>query len=73
MAVPEDRMVPWGQWAARRLSGPSAAVASPKGRSLYVLPIIREIQRSVASLHQIADALNARGIATARGGLARAV
>lgn len=34
-----------------------------------VLPIIREIKRSGAtSLHQIADALNARGIATPRGG-----
>ena len=33
-----------------------------------VLPIIREIQRSGASLHQIADALNVRGIATPRGG-----
>jgi DNA invertase Pin-like site-specific DNA recombinase len=34
-----------------------------------VLPIIREIQRSgMKSLRQIADALNARGIATQRGG-----
>src|SRR5215471_8627420 len=34
-----------------------------------VLPIIREIRRTGAtSLHQIADALNARGIATPRGG-----
>ena len=34
-----------------------------------VLPIIREIKRSGAtSLHQIADALNARGISTPRGG-----
>src|SRR6202047_452309 len=33
-----------------------------------VLPVIREIQRSGASPHQIADALNARGISTARGG-----
>jgi DNA invertase Pin-like site-specific DNA recombinase len=34
-----------------------------------VLPIIREIQRAGAtSLHQIADALNARGISTPRGG-----
>jgi len=33
-----------------------------------VLPVIREIKRSGASLHQIADALNARGIATPRGG-----
>jgi DNA invertase Pin-like site-specific DNA recombinase len=34
-----------------------------------VLPVIREIQRAgAASLHQIADALNARGISTPRGG-----
>ncbi len=34
-----------------------------------VRPIIREIQRSgITSLHQIAAALNARGIATPRGG-----
>jgi DNA invertase Pin-like site-specific DNA recombinase len=34
-----------------------------------VLPVIREIRRAGAtSLHQIADALNARGITTARGG-----
>lgn len=34
-----------------------------------VLPVIREIRRAGASsLHQIADALNARGITTPRGG-----
>jgi DNA invertase Pin-like site-specific DNA recombinase len=34
-----------------------------------VLPVIREIRRAGAtSLHQIADALNARGITTSRGG-----
>jgi Recombinase len=34
-----------------------------------VLPIIREAQRAGArTLREIADALNARGIATARGG-----
>jgi DNA invertase Pin-like site-specific DNA recombinase len=34
-----------------------------------VLPVIREIRRTGAtSLHQIADALNARGITTPRGG-----
>jgi len=34
-----------------------------------VLPIIREAQRAGAStLREIADVLNARGIATARGG-----
>ncbi len=34
-----------------------------------VLPVIREIQRAgLSSLHQVADALNARGITTPRGG-----
>jgi DNA invertase Pin-like site-specific DNA recombinase len=43
-------------------------VANANHHAANVLPVIREIQRSGASLHQIADALNARGIATARGG-----
>ena len=43
-------------------------VANADQPAANVLPIIREVQRSGASLHQIADALNARGIATARGG-----
>ena len=50
-----------------------AAVASLKAmadqHAANVLPVVREIQRSGAtSLHQIADALNARGINTPRGG-----
>jgi DNA invertase Pin-like site-specific DNA recombinase len=50
-----------------------AAVASIKTladrHAANVLPIIREMKRTAAtSLHQIADALNARGISTARGG-----
>jgi DNA invertase Pin-like site-specific DNA recombinase len=49
------------------------AVASIKAladqQAANVLPVIREIQRAGAtSLHQIADALNARGISTPRGG-----
>jgi DNA invertase Pin-like site-specific DNA recombinase len=49
------------------------AVASIKAlanqHAANVLPVIREIRRAgAASLHQIADALNARGITTARGG-----
>jgi DNA invertase Pin-like site-specific DNA recombinase len=49
------------------------AVASIKGladqRAANLLPVIREIQRAGAtSLHQIASALNARGITTPRGG-----
>jgi DNA invertase Pin-like site-specific DNA recombinase len=43
-------------------------VANADQHAANVLPIIREIQRSGASLHQIADALNARGISTPRGG-----
>ena len=49
------------------------AVASIKSLADHhagnVLPVIREIQRAGAtSLHQVADALNARGITTPRGG-----
>jgi len=43
-------------------------VANANQHAAKVLPVIREIKRSGASLHQIADTLNARGIATARGG-----
>src|ERR1700730_90417 len=60
-----------------KLGGPKlaeareAAVASIKAladrHAANVLPVIREIQRAgAASLHQIADALNARGISTPR-------
>jgi DNA invertase Pin-like site-specific DNA recombinase len=62
-----------------KLGGPSlakarkAAAASLRAladrHAANVLPVIRDIQRADAtSLHQIADALNARGIATPRGG-----
>jgi DNA invertase Pin-like site-specific DNA recombinase len=62
-----------------KLGGPKlaeareAAIASLKAladrNASNVLPIIREIKRTgAASLHQIADALNARGISTPRGG-----
>jgi DNA invertase Pin-like site-specific DNA recombinase len=62
-----------------RLGGPKlaeareAAALSIKAladhNAANVLPIIRELQRTGAtSLHQIADALNARGISTPRGG-----
>jgi DNA invertase Pin-like site-specific DNA recombinase len=62
-----------------KLGGPKlaeareAAITSLKAladrNASNVLPIIREIQRTgAASLHQIADALNARGISTPRGG-----
>jgi DNA invertase Pin-like site-specific DNA recombinase len=62
-----------------RLGGPKLAQArkaavetieaNAERHAANVLPIIREIQRAGAkSLRAIADALNARGIATARGG-----
>jgi DNA invertase Pin-like site-specific DNA recombinase len=55
------------------LGGPKLAQASIKAladqHAANVLPVIREIQRAGAkSLHDVADALNARGITTARGG-----
>jgi aspartate oxidase len=62
-------------WARpiRRLEEHRAArllwrVANADHHAANVLPVIREIQRTGASLHQIADALNARGIGTPRGG-----
>lgn len=40
-----------------------------QGHAANVLPIIREAQKAAAwTLREIAEALNARGIATARGG-----
>jgi len=62
-----------------RLGGPKlakarkSAVASIKAladqHAANVLPVVREIRRAGAtSLRQIADALNARGITTPRGG-----
>jgi hypothetical protein len=43
--------------------------AGAERHAAHVLPIIREIQRAGATtLRDIADALNARGVATARGG-----
>jgi len=45
------------------------AAVRPLEHAANVLPVIREIRRAGASsLHQIADALNARGITTPRGG-----
>jgi DNA invertase Pin-like site-specific DNA recombinase len=62
-----------------KLGGPNLAVARQSAaasiktladrHAANVLPIIREIQRAGAtSLHKIAEALNARGISTPRGG-----
>jgi DNA invertase Pin-like site-specific DNA recombinase len=55
--------------AEARKAAVAATEANAARFAANVLPIIREIQRSGAtSLHQIADALNARGISTSRGG-----
>ncbi len=52
-----------------RKSGVEAVKAEADRYAANVLPIIREAQKAGAStLRQIADALNARGIPTARGG-----
>ena len=62
-----------------KLGGPNLDQAREKAQAVVqriadanmanVLPLIREIQKAGAtSLHQIADALNARGISTPRGG-----
>lgn len=53
---------------ARELAAASNKAAADQ-HAANVLPVIREIRRAGAtSLHQIADALNARGITTPRGG-----
>jgi DNA invertase Pin-like site-specific DNA recombinase len=54
--------------AEARKAAVERTVANADHHAANVLPVIREIQRSGASLHQIADALNARGISTPRGG-----
>lgn len=52
-----------------RGKGAAANAAAAARFAANVLPVIREVQASgVRSLRGIADALNARGIATARGG-----
>jgi len=55
---------------ANGLAADRGCGASLGGRnSLDLLPIIREAQKAGArTLREIAEALNARGIATARGG-----
>ena len=53
-----------------RKSAVDAVKAEADRYAANVLPIIREAQKAGArTLREIADALNARGIATARGGL----
>jgi hypothetical protein len=52
-----------------RQSAAASIKALADHRAANVLPLIREIQCAGAtSLHQIADAHNARGISTPRGG-----
>jgi hypothetical protein len=47
----------------------TAVKAEADKHSANVLPIIREVQKAGArTLREIAEALNARGMATARGG-----
>jgi hypothetical protein len=51
------------------MSAVEAVNAEADRYAANVLPIIREVQKAGAStLRQIAEALNARGIPTARGG-----
>jgi DNA invertase Pin-like site-specific DNA recombinase len=55
--------------AQARKAAAKAIGATADRHAANVLPIIREIQRAGAtSLRAIAEALNARGVATARGG-----
>ena len=55
--------------AKARISAVVSIKALADQHAANVLPIIREIRRAgAASLHQIAEALNARGITTPRGG-----
>ena len=71
LAAAKERGVALGN--PRLSKARKSAVASIKAladqHAANVLPVIREIRRAGAtSLHQIADALNARGITTPRGG-----
>ena len=55
--------------AQARKAAVEAIEANANRHAANVLPIIREIKRAGArSLREIADALNVRGITTARGG-----
>jgi DNA invertase Pin-like site-specific DNA recombinase len=55
--------------AKARMSAVASIKALADQHASNVLPVIRELPRTgAASLHQIADALNARGITTPRGG-----
>ena len=50
--------------------GTAAVAAGADRHAANVLPVVRSIQMAgVATLRGVAEALNARGIATARGGM----
>jgi hypothetical protein len=73
MGEPPQRLVGSPQAVSKLHGTRRSAVASIKAeadrRAANVLPIIREAQKAGATtLRQIAEALNARGAATARGG-----
>jgi DNA invertase Pin-like site-specific DNA recombinase len=70
LAAAKARGVKLGGPKLRKLVKWPSSVTWPmrNQRAANVLPVIREIQRSGASLHQVAEALNARGISTPRGG-----
>ncbi len=54
--------------AGARIAAHEAIRANADAFAANVLPIIREVQATGASLRKIADALNSRGVPTARGG-----
>jgi DNA invertase Pin-like site-specific DNA recombinase len=55
--------------AEARKAGVAAIMEAAERHAANVLPIIRDVQKAGAgTLREIAEALNARGVATARGG-----
>jgi DNA invertase Pin-like site-specific DNA recombinase len=71
LAAAKERGVALGnpKLSKARKSAVASITALADQRAADVLPVVREIRRAGAtSLHQIADALNARGITTPRGG-----
>ena len=71
LAAAKERGVTLGnpKLSKARKSAVASITALADQHAANVLPVIREIRRAGAtSLHQIAHALNARGITTPRGG-----
>jgi hypothetical protein len=61
--------VRWPEARSGAEGGHATIEATAGTHAANVLPLIREIKRAGAStLREIPDALNARGVATARGG-----